>query len=63
MIGYSLNRLYEEVAFLAYHFHWDLETIMNLEHKDRQRWCEEVSKINQELSRDEGVKQVSLLDL
>lgn len=63
MIGYSLERLYEEVAFLAYHFHWDHETILNFEHRDRQRWCEEVSKINRELSRDDSVKSINLTDL
>jgi hypothetical protein len=44
--------LYEEVAFIAYHFHWPLEEIMKLEHMDRQRWCEEISKINQRVSRN-----------
>ncbi|MDY9927100.1 MULTISPECIES: DUF6760 family protein [unclassified Methanosarcina] len=44
--------MYEEVAFIAYHFHWSHEEIMNLEHRDRQRWCEEISKINQHLSKD-----------
>ncbi|MGB9940956.1 DUF6760 family protein [Methanosarcina sp.] len=52
MTGYPLERLYEEVAFIAYHFHWPLEEIMTLEHRDRQRWCEEISKINQHLSKN-----------
>jgi len=52
MTGYPLERLYEEVAFIAYHFHWPLEEIMMLEHRDRQRWCEEISKINQRLSKN-----------
>jgi len=26
---------------------------MNLEHKDRQRWCEEISKINKKMSGEE----------
>lgn len=52
MTGYPLDRLYEEVAFIAYHFHWSHEEIINLEHRDRQHWCEEISKINQHLSKD-----------
>lgn len=48
--GYPHERLYEEVAFLAYHFHWDHDTIMNMEHRERQQWCEEVSKINEKLN-------------
>jgi hypothetical protein len=38
--------LYEEVAFIAYHFHWPPETILNLEHADRRRWADEISTIN-----------------
>ncbi|MFV1950664.1 MAG: DUF6760 family protein [Nitrospinota bacterium] len=53
MVGYPLDRLYEEVAFLAYHFHWDYPTLMNIEHRERQRWCEEASKINQKLNAEE----------
>ncbi len=60
MSGYPLDRLYEEVAFIAYHFHWPFEEIINLEHRDRQRWCEEISRINRRLS---GEKQRSILEV
>ncbi len=60
IIGYPLDRLYEEVAFIAYHFHWSYEEIMNMEHKERQRWVEEISKINRQLS---GEKQRSVLEV
>jgi hypothetical protein len=60
MTGYPLATLYEEVAFIAYHFHWSHYEIMNLEHRDRQRWCEEISKINRRLS---GEKQRSILEV
>ena len=53
MTGYPLDHLYEEVAFLAYHFHWDYETIMNMEHRERKLWCEEVSKINKKINGEE----------
>jgi hypothetical protein len=42
--------MYEEVAFVAYHFHWPLETVMNLEHADRRRWVTEISAINQRIN-------------
>jgi len=45
-VGYPLDRIYEEVAFLAFHFHWPHEEIMHMEHRERKRWCEEISKIN-----------------
>ena len=50
--GYPSDRLYEEIAFLAYYFHWGYETILTMEHKERQRWCEELSKINRTLSEE-----------
>jgi hypothetical protein len=60
IIGYPLDKLYEEVAFIAYHFHWSFEEIMNMEHRDRQRWAEEISSINRQLS---GEKQRSILEV
>lgn len=57
---YPLDRLYEEVAFIAYHFHWSLEEIMNLEHWERQRWVQEISKINREMS---GDRERSILEV
>ena len=44
---YPLERLYEEVAYIAYHFHWPHEQILALEHRERQRWVAEIAKINQ----------------
>ncbi|HEY9206921.1 MAG TPA: DUF6760 family protein [Candidatus Methanoperedens sp.] len=52
--------MYEEVAFIAYHFHWSFEEIMNMEHRDRQRWVEEISSINRQLN---GEKQRSILEV
>ena len=45
--GYPLKALYQEVAFVAYHFHWPPDQILNLEHGERRRWVEEISSINQ----------------
>ena len=50
VLGYPLKPLYEEVAFLSYHFHWPLETILDLEHADRRRWVEEISGIHQRMN-------------
>ncbi len=60
MISYPLEKIYEEVAFIAYHFHWSFEEIMDMEHRDRQRWVEEISSINRQLS---GEKQRSILEV
>lgn len=50
MRGYPLEQLYEEVAYIAYYFHWPLEHILELEHAERRQWVEEVAKINTKLS-------------
>lgn len=50
MKGYPLKQLYQEMAFIAYHFHWPNEELMMLEHRERRRWCEEISSINRQLS-------------
>jgi hypothetical protein len=54
MIGYPLDQLYKEVAFIAYYFHWGNEEIMNMPHEERRRWCDEISDINKRLSEREG---------
>ncbi|GGO94469.1 hypothetical protein GCM10012280_49430 [Wenjunlia tyrosinilytica] len=50
ILSYPLKALYEEVAFIAYHFHWPPESVMNLEHADRRRWVSEISVINQRVN-------------
>lgn len=52
MTGYPLDRLYEEVAFVAYHFHWDHADVLELPHWERQRWCREISHINERRTGD-----------
>ena len=50
---YATDRLFEEVAYVAYHFHWSFEEILDLEHADRQRFVEEIASINRRLSEEE----------
>lgn len=53
-MGYPLDTLHEEVAFVAFHFHWPPDQIMNLEHGDRRRWVSEISAINRELNEQDA---------
>ena len=46
MILYPVDQLYEEIAFIAYHYHSSRDELMALEHGERRRWCEEISSIN-----------------
>ncbi|MDP9075624.1 MAG: hypothetical protein M3N98_15935 [Actinomycetota bacterium] len=47
---YAADRLYEEVAYVAYNFHWTLDDILDLEHPVRRRFTEEIGRINRRLS-------------
>ncbi len=56
MTGYPLEALLEEVAFIAYYLHWPQDQIMSFDHRERQRWVAEVSKINRQLN-DSATKE------
>jgi hypothetical protein len=45
-VTYAADRLHEEVAYVAYHLHWSLDDILDLEHPDRLRYVSEIARIN-----------------
>jgi hypothetical protein len=49
-MGYPLNQLYEEIAFVSYYFHWPNEEVMALEHEERRRWVAEISALNRRIN-------------
>ncbi len=49
-MGYPSQQLYEEVAYLAYYFHWPYDQILGLEHGERRRWVSELARINRRLN-------------
>jgi hypothetical protein len=51
-VSYPLDRLVEEVAFVAYHFHWPHDDVMALEHAERRRWVGEISSLNERMNGD-----------
>ncbi len=53
-MSYPLERLYQEVAYIAYHFHWSMDDILDMEHKERQVWIREISEVNKEINRSRG---------
>jgi len=53
MITYPAEKIYEEAAFIAYYLHWSMDEIMSLSHRDRLRWCKEISKINSKLNQNQ----------
>ncbi|WP_036719599.1 DUF6760 family protein [Paenibacillus harenae] len=54
--------MYEEVGFVAYYFHWPHDEIMNMEHAERRRWCDEISKINRKMN-DETDNKKNIFDV
>jgi hypothetical protein len=54
------DQLYEEIAFIAYHFHWSYRDILAMEHAERRRWCEQISRINETMNSDEREKSLRL---
>jgi hypothetical protein len=45
-VTYATDRIYEEVAYVAFHFHWSMSEILDLEHAERQRYVEQIGRLN-----------------
>ena len=58
MTGYPPDQLREEVAYLAYYFHWPREEILGLEHHERRAWVEQIAEINRQLNGDTGTTSI-----
>ena len=46
---YAADQLLEEVAYVAYYFHWPLESILDLPHPLRVRFIEEIGRIHRQM--------------
>jgi hypothetical protein len=46
MTGPSPQELLAETARLAHHFHWPLDTILDLEHRDRRLFLTEAQALS-----------------
>jgi hypothetical protein len=44
---YPTEALWQEIAYLAYHIHWSLDTLLDLEHMDRVRMVRAVASFNE----------------
>ncbi|MFJ3977817.1 DUF6760 family protein [Streptomyces sp. NPDC090021] len=53
MLTYASERLWEEVAYVAYYLHWSLDQILDLEHPVRTRIIEEIGKTNRQISQED----------
>jgi len=46
-VTYAADKLYGEVAYVAYHFHWSFDDLLDLEHPLRRRFVNEIGRITQ----------------
>jgi hypothetical protein len=44
VVGYPLDQMREEVACIAMHFHWSLESLLEMEHGDRRQWVRVIAR-------------------
>jgi hypothetical protein len=51
-VTYAPERIHEEVAYVAYHFHWALDDILDLEHPQRLQYVREIAAINRRMSEE-----------
>lgn len=56
---YGTDQLFEEVSYVAYHFHWPFDQILDLEHPVRREFVRRIGAINTAInasaeSSDEG---------
>jgi uncharacterized protein DUF6760 len=51
-VTYATDRVWEEVAYVAYYLHWDLDKILDLEHPVRTRVITEIGKIHSRSTED-----------
>lgn len=44
---YPSEAIWQEIAYLAYHLHWPLDDLLDLEHMDRVRMVRSVVALNE----------------
>lgn len=47
ILTYGTEQLLEEVSYVAYHLHWPLAEILDLEHPLRQAFVAQISALNE----------------
>lgn len=43
---HAADRLYSDISYIAYHFHWAMDDILDLEHMTRDRFIAEIRRLN-----------------
>ena len=45
ILRYAPDELWQELTFVAYHLHWPLAELLDLEHPDRRRFVEQIQRL------------------
>ena len=53
MTTYGPDRLFEEVTYVAYYLHWSMDAILDLDHRLRQRFVEEIGNIHRRMAEED----------
>lgn len=56
------DQIYKEITYLAYFLHWDYQTLINMDHRERQKWAKEVSELHARMNQSQGKKEKSILE-
>ena len=57
ILTYDTERLLEEASYVAYHFHWPLADILDLEPPLRRAFIAQIGQINERLSAADDSKE------
>lgn len=41
------DEMWDEIAYLAYHLHWEFDSLLDLTHGDRSRMVDSVADLNE----------------
>ncbi|WP_238845633.1 DUF6760 family protein [Nocardia terpenica] len=52
-----MDQLYGEIAYVAYHFGWAHDTLLDLTHHERRRWVHAINDINTALNTAQTVRR------
>ncbi|WP_372365486.1 DUF6760 family protein [Candidatus Uabimicrobium sp. HlEnr_7] len=57
------DHIYKEITYLAYFLHWDYQTLIHMDHRERQKWVGEVSDLHARMNQSQGKKEKSILEM
>lgn len=50
MKTYAPEDLRSELAYIAYHFHWSHDQLLDMDHIERRSWISQITLINRRLA-------------